>query len=615
MRARRLRLAAVPWLAAGLAAQQIVCDPAQATLRPGESTCAVVSTAPVAQGILVQPSFDPGAVALNPSGAVSTDASGRARFVVSPAGTRLNGTAITFTALSGGYGSCAMQVVCDLPELVLRGQAGSFPGQLAAELVAAQPLNPSAFAAILLSPGPGPLPLFVLNPGDPRALALGAIGLTSLPGHAGPLPPPYTRFAPPPIAVPTLGARAVLYAQGLTIDAALSPRFNRISQPAPIAFAPARSSWNRGAALLTPRSFFPVVFDRLGRPVVAGGGQGAIFAQVATRLAEVYDPVAGAFVPNAFDMTTERSLHTATRLQNGKWLLAGGVDVQNDPTDAAEIYDPTTDAFTAVGRMAVKRMGHTATLLTDGRVLIAGGINVVSTDIATTINSTQATTEYFTLDSTGCNGTFAPGPNMTRPRAGHVVQPLGDGRLHFLGGVGYTVLIIFRVPAIWTETEFFSGTSFISGPSMPTPRAIFALTQIGTNPDRYLAAGGLSDLLANGAPTAAADVYTASPNAPGAWTRAGNMAQPRGMQAAVRFGNQVLQFGGLQGDLSAPFALASTEVYDVAGGAWSVGPALSVERGAYGSYLDAWGIVHLIGGAIGSGQSPPVGTSTDWFFP
>ena len=40
-----------------------------------------------------------------------------------------------------------------------------------------------------------------------------------------------------------------------------------------------------------------------------------------------------------------------------------------------EIYNPATGLFSSFGTMAVARQNHTATLLNDGRILIAGGVS------------------------------------------------------------------------------------------------------------------------------------------------------------------------------------------------------------------------------------------------
>ena len=72
-------------------------------------------------------------------------------------------------------------------------------------------------------------------------------------------------------------------------------------------------------------------------------------------------------------MATARSFHTATMLQDGKVLIAGGADASDATVSSAEIYDPVKQTFTPAGNMTAPRAGHTATLLADGRVLIVGG--------------------------------------------------------------------------------------------------------------------------------------------------------------------------------------------------------------------------------------------------
>jgi Galactose oxidase, central domain len=79
-------------------------------------------------------------------------------------------------------------------------------------------------------------------------------------------------------------------------------------------------------------------------------------------------------------MVTARFGHTATLLSDGKVLIVGGVesgDTVSQTTPTTELYDPATGTFTPTGSLAVARAGHTATLLNDGKVLIAGGLTDV----------------------------------------------------------------------------------------------------------------------------------------------------------------------------------------------------------------------------------------------
>jgi hypothetical protein len=71
-------------------------------------------------------------------------------------------------------------------------------------------------------------------------------------------------------------------------------------------------------------------------------------------------------------MTIARLAHTATVLDDGEVLMAGG----NSGSARAELYDAAAGTFTATGSMTMVRWSHTATLLPAGTVLIAGGAGV-----------------------------------------------------------------------------------------------------------------------------------------------------------------------------------------------------------------------------------------------
>ena len=65
-------------------------------------------------------------------------------------------------------------------------------------------------------------------------------------------------------------------------------------------------------------------------------------------------------------MLAGRVYHTATLLPDGTVLVAGSVS----SSASAELYDPSTGAWTPTGSMIHGRHDFTATLLPDGRVLV-----------------------------------------------------------------------------------------------------------------------------------------------------------------------------------------------------------------------------------------------------
>ena len=116
-----------------------------------------------------------------------------------------------------------------------------------------------------------------------------------------------------------------------------------------------------------------------------------------TAIAELYDPNLGTFVAaENTTMTGYRGGHTATLLADGNVLLAGGSWGEVIPAiffhADAETYDPAKGTFSSSGSMAAYRWNHTATLLNDGRVLIAGGVSFVGS-VSPDMQSAQGRTD------------------------------------------------------------------------------------------------------------------------------------------------------------------------------------------------------------------------------
>jgi len=156
--------------------------------------------------------------------------------------------------------------------------------------------------------------------------------------------------------------------------------------------------------------------------VLIVGGQDST-AGVNLNSAELYDPATGTFNVTG-SMAATRLGHTATLLANGKVLMAGGDDVATccPTTPSAEVFDPTTGQFSHTGNMNTDRYDHTATLLNDGKVLLAGG---------TQGNGALASAELF--DPT--TGQFSTVGNMKSGRmSGHTATRLSNGAVVITGG-------------------------------------------------------------------------------------------------------------------------------------------------------------------------------------
>ncbi len=150
--------------------------------------------------------------------------------------------------------------------------------------------------------------------------------------------------------------------------------------------------------------------------VLIAGGQSSVSVN---DTAELYDPTTNTFTATKGKMSTPRDSHTATLLPGGKVLIAGGID-GNVVSKSAEIFDPVTGLFTPTGSMSTPRAFHTATLLSSGKVLIAGGYNGAYLNTAEIYDPVT--------------GVFRSTSGMIVRRDGHTATLLNDGRVLFVGG-------------------------------------------------------------------------------------------------------------------------------------------------------------------------------------
>jgi WD40 repeat protein len=238
-------------------------------------------------------------------------------------------------------------------------------------------------------------------------------------------------------------------------------------------------------------------------------------------------------------MRLARADHMATRLKDGRVLITGGMPRDNQITDTAEIFDPTTNQFSFTASMTIPRVGHTATLLQDGRVLIVGGwsgrLPVASAEL---------------YDPT--TNTFQPTGSLSVPREGFTATLLQDGKVLIAGGD-------YR-HQVYTSAELYdpkTGTFSLTG-VLTTPRAIHTATRLADG--RVLLAGGTSD---EDTILDSAELY--DPRS-GTFSPTGKLMLPRYKHGAVLLpdGNVLIAGGSDNRDWRGRYK--SAEIYDVSSG-------------------------------------------------
>jgi Galactose oxidase, central domain/Kelch motif len=211
-------------------------------------------------------------------------------------------------------------------------------------------------------------------------------------------------------------------------------------------FDPTTGSFSSAGPMTTSRAFHTATLLSDGRVLVAGGVD-ALSADLMNpnihpiSSAELFDPATGRFSATG-GMAWTRFSHTATLLSNGKVVIAGGSTsgfFAGEPSlSSAEIFDPATGKFVDTGMMTVARSDHTATRLDDGTVLIAGGDpeNIMNLVIGVSIGSFPSPLNSAELFNP-TTGTFTETGGLGMARENHTSTLLNDGTVLVTGGFWY----------------------------------------------------------------------------------------------------------------------------------------------------------------------------------
>jgi len=298
--------------------------------------------------------------------------------------------------------------------------------------------------------------------------------------------------------------------------------------------------------------------------------------------AELYNPNTGT-ISYTGSLGTARTA-PAVLLDNGKVLIAGGYNCDANGNCAslssAEIYDPSTSSFSSAGNMTIARYGHTMTLLTNGRVLIAGGETCSSSTSCTALNTAEL---YDPLV-----GSFTPTVPLHAARFNASAVRLNSGLVMIVGG--------FNGSTYPAAAELYDpvAASFTLAGNLNTPRANATATLFENGGAMVLIVAGGSTCNSPGCPTATTELYDN-----GSFYQLGvyNMTVPRFNQSATLLTNgQVFLAGGFDSCASSCVSDATTEIVNPVGYTFTTSQALTTGRSGHTATLLTDGSVLLIGG-------------------
>jgi len=274
----------------------------------------------------------------------------------------------------------------------------------------------------------------------------------------------------------------------------------------------------------------------------------------------------------------------------GHVLAAGGLDENGNYLATSEVFNATTNTWTATGSMATARRWHTLTALANGNALVAGGTDSAGTVIATCELFNAAT------------GLWTPTGSMATARAEHQATLLAsNGFVIVYGGQSTTTGSALSAAEIYNTT---AGTWYTVA-SLNTARTdhLGILLPNGL----VLVVGGQDSM---GTYLSTAEVFNVTANT---WSFTSNSMAAAHSYAneLVLLPNQDVLISGGDGT-SAPIATA--ELYDCKANLWSSTANMNVARQQAAAVLLPNGLAYIIEGCITAISSCPGGTSSTEYY-
>ncbi len=317
----------------------------------------------------------------------------------------------------------------------------------------------------------------------------------------------------------------------------------------------ATGTWSATGSLNTPRSAHTATRLNSGEVLVVGGWTTGGLTDSAELYS--YDPATrtGTWRPTG-SLKTARSGHTATVLPSGEVLVWSGANSYSVSGECdlnvlacAELYDPVNGTWRATAPLATVRYSHTATLLDSGKVLIAGGDGIVGEAYGR-----LASAELYSYDPATGTGSSTGTGFMITPRTSHTATKLLSGKVLFVGGIGNSAPWLLASAELYSDDPATGTGTWSDTDTLLPERWGHTATLLGSG--KALVVGGNGNAAGGGfAALARAEMYERKET----WSEDHPLTTARyGHTATLLDSGQVLVVGGWNTVVG---ALASAELH------------------------------------------------------